>query len=176
MQIDLELEEAAGIETVCPSGAGYAWTRKQGGIRATGRVAIAGSVVAFDARAIVDDTAAYYARYTSWRWAAGVGVALDGRPVAWNLVAGVNDPPFGSERTVWIDGLPTEVGRCSFDPELRSVDALRFSAEALRERHDRLLLVHSRYRQPFGTFSGRLPGGLELASGYGVMEAHEAWW
>jgi hypothetical protein len=36
--------------------------------------------------------------------------------------------------------------------------------------------VQSRYRQPFGTFSGRLPGGLELAAGYGVMEEHDVRW
>ena len=32
------------------------------------------------------------------------------------------------------------------------------------------------YVQPFGTFSGRLPGGLALAEGYGVMEAHDVLW
>jgi hypothetical protein len=36
--------------------------------------------------------------------------------------------------------------------------------------------VRSRYRQPFGTFSGALPGGIELADGYGVMEEHDVWW
>ena len=39
-----------------------------------------------------------------------------------------------------------------------------------------LLLMRSRYRQPFGTFSGMLPGGIELAQGYGVMEAHDVHW
>ena len=34
----------------------------------------------------------------------------------------------------------------------------------------------SRYRQPFGTFAGELPGGLELAEGYGVMEDHDVHW
>jgi hypothetical protein len=35
--------------------------------------------------------------------------------------------------------------------------------------------VRSSYRQPFGTFSGEL-AGLELAAGYGVMEAHDVFW
>ena len=39
-----------------------------------------------------------------------------------------------------------------------------------------LVLVRSRYRQPFGTFSGTLPGGIALGQGYGVMEDHDAWW
>ena len=45
-------------------------------------------------------------------------------------------------------------------------------------------LVRSRYEQPFGTFrgvlpsslDGRLPSGLELAEGYGVMEDHDVSW
>jgi hypothetical protein len=38
-------------------------------------------------------------------------------------------------------------------------------------------LVRSSYRQPFGAFSGELPGGLAtLTEGLGVMERHEAWW
>ena len=36
--------------------------------------------------------------------------------------------------------------------------------------------MRSRYRQPFGTFSGELPGGIELAEGYGVMEDHDVHW
>jgi len=36
--------------------------------------------------------------------------------------------------------------------------------------------VRSEYEQPFGTFRGTLPGGLELAEGYGVMERHVAVW
>lgn len=36
VQADLELTETAGIEAVCGSGDSYAWTRKQGGIRARG--------------------------------------------------------------------------------------------------------------------------------------------
>ena len=32
------------------------------------------------------------------------------------------------------------------------------------------------YRQPFGTFAGTLPGGVELESGLGVMEFHDAHW
>ena len=39
-----------------------------------------------------------------------------------------------------------------------------------------LLVMRSRYRQPFGTFTGTLPGGIELAEGYGVMEEHDVLW
>ncbi len=106
----------------------------------------------------------------------GVGVAIDGREVAWNLVSGVNDPPAGSERTVWIGGEEFEPPGSQFMPDLAGVDELRFDPEATRERVDNLLLVRSRYRQPFGAFSGQLPGAVTLAHGYGVMEEHHAWW
>ena len=176
VQIDLQLEELAGVETVCPTGRSYAWTCKQGGIRAHGVVALDGKPRSVEARAVIDDTAAYYERHTSWRWSAGVGRARDERLLAWNLVSGVNDPPSGSERTVWVNGEPHEVGPCTFAPDLNGVDDLTFQAEAVRERNENLLLVRSSYRQPFGTFSGSLPGGIELAEGYGVMEDHDVFW
>ncbi len=63
-----------------------------------------------------------------------------------------------------------------FAADLTGVDGLRFSPEAERARHENLGLIRSRYRQPFGTFAGELLPGLELAEGYGVMEAHDVWW
>jgi hypothetical protein len=176
IRLDLSLEETAGIETVCPIAGNYAWTRKQGGLPVSGLLELPAASRRIVARAVVDDTAAYYPRHTSWRWSAGVGAGVDGRPVAWNLVSGINDPPRGSERTVWIDGEPIEVGPCAFADDLSAVDGLWFQAEAMREHNENLLLVRSRYRQPFGSFSGTLPGGLRLAEGYGVMEHHDVWW
>jgi hypothetical protein len=179
--VDIALAEQDGIETVCPSGASYAWTRKQGGIAARGIARLAGEVHPLAARAVIDDTAGYYERHTRWLWSAGVGTASDGRAVAWNLVAGVNDPPDGSERTVWVDGEPSEPGPVMFAGDLNAIRfpggrSLAFQPEAVRERHENLLLVRSSYRQPFGTFGGELPDGIGLAEGYGVMEEHDAWW
>jgi hypothetical protein len=176
VMFELAWTEQAGIETVCPSGESYAWTRKQGGVPVRGRALLDGRPYEISGAAVIDDTAAYYERHTRWRWSAGVGETLDGRAAAWNLVAGVNDPAHSSERTVWIDGAPHEAPPCTFAADLSAVDELRFHAEATRERTDNLLVLRSRYRQPFGTFSGRLPGGVELAAGYGVMEEHDVWW
>jgi hypothetical protein len=168
-RVELVLDESSGVETISPAGASYAWTRKQGGIRAYGRVTLGGRPLEFEARGVIDDTAGFYERHTCWRWWAGVGRCVDGRRVAWNLVTGVHDAPVNSERTVWVDDEPRELGP-------GAIDGLRFAPEAVRRRRDNLLVLRSSYRQPFGTFSGRLPGGLELAEGYGVSEEHEAWW
>jgi hypothetical protein len=176
IQVELTLEEAPGVEAICPSGASYAWTRKQGAVRARGTVMIAGQPRRLDALAVIDDTAGYYERHTRWRWSAGVGRANDGRAVAWNLVAGVNDPPTQSERTIWIDGVAAEPAPCRFADDLTGVDRLVFRPEATRERRENMLLVRSFYRQPFGTFSGELAGQLPLAEAYGVMEEHDVWW
>jgi hypothetical protein len=53
---------------------------------------------------------------------------------------------------------------------------LEFAAGAVRARRDNLLVFRSDYEQPFGTFRGTLPGGIELREGYGVMERHVAVW
>jgi Protein of unknown function (DUF2804) len=173
----LTFAESDGVETVCRSGDGYGWTRKQGGIVVTGTVTLdGGEQRAVEAAAIIDDTSAYYERHTIWRWCAGVGTDTEGRALAWNLVEGVNDPLAGSERTVWVDGEPREAGPVSIAPGLDAVGALRFHAEASREHRQNLVVVRSRYRQPFGTFSGELPDGTRLAEGFGVMEDHDVWW
>jgi len=177
LSLSLTLQENAGVESVCRSGAQYAWTRKQGGITAGGTLVMPdGRVRPVAGQAIVDDTAAYYERHTCWRWSAGVGTDPGGRALAWNLVEGVNDPVTGSERTVWVDGRPVEAPPARFAADLSGVGELRFDAEATRQHHQNLGVVRSRYRQPFGTFSGRLPDGSQLSCGFGVMEEHDVWW
>jgi hypothetical protein len=179
--IEVVLDEGPGVETVCSHGSQYVWTRKQAGVAAHGVVRVGREAIPVDALAVIDDTAGYHARETAWRWSAGVGSAVDGRVVGWNLVEGVNDPPRCSERSVWIDGVARELGPVTFAPALESVEfseggELRFAAEATRERHDDLVIARSDYVQPFGTFAGVLPDGVELAAGFGVMEDHRAQW
>lgn len=176
VRLSVLLDEQPGIETICPCGDSYGWTRKQAPVGARVALELDGSAHRFESQAVIDDTAAYYPRHTRWRWSAGVGQAIDGRSVAWNLVSGVNDPAADSERTVWVDGRPQEVPLSRFADDLSAVDGLRFRAEAEFGRRQNLLLVRSHYRQPFGTFSGELPGGIRLAEGFGVMEEHEVWW
>jgi hypothetical protein len=180
--LDLTISEEAGWETECPHGRQYVWTRKQAGVRAHGTLALDGAAPReMEALAVVDDTAGYHARVTEWRWAAGVGVSPSGAPLAFNLVEGVNDPPTGSERAVWVEGTPHEVPPVGITSDLTSITAedgsrLSFASEAERCRNENLLLVRSDYRAPFGTFSGTLPGGIELAHGLGVVEHHRARW
>jgi hypothetical protein len=182
VELDLWLEEVSGVEALCPHGRAEVWTRKQAGVRAHGTLAIDGGAPrAIEALAVIDDTAGHHARRTEWRWSAGVGEGPDGVALAWNLVAGVNDPASGSERAVWIAGEPREAPPVTFASDLSRIrcedgSELRFSAEAERSRSDNLLILSSEYRAPFGTFSGTLPGGIPLARGRGVVEHHRARW
>jgi Protein of unknown function (DUF2804) len=184
VQIDLVLGAAAAepVEVVTPDGRGYAWTCKRAPIRVRGRLRVDGEERWLDTFGLVDESAGYHARHTAWRWSAGVGVARgDDGAVAWNLVAGIHDSATASERTVWTAGRAREVGPVDFAEDLSRVEfadggGLRFEAGAVRARRDNLLVFRSDYEQPFGTFRGTLPGGIELTEGYGVMERHEAVW
>jgi len=182
--IDLVLHPAQAVETASPVGrrGNYIWTAKRAGVEARGVVVIHGEEHRIDGpHAFIDDSAGYHARHTMWKWSAGLGRAEDGRRVAWNLVTGVHDAPAASERTLWVDGHPSELGPVTFAADLSEVSfaeggRLHFTEWSSREERTDMLVVRSTYRQPFGTFSGRLPGGAQLAEGYGVMEAHDVWW
>jgi hypothetical protein len=182
VRIHLTLEESDGLEIASPTSAGdYIWTRKQADVPARGFVDVNGRRHEIDGIAFVDESAGYHDRHTAWKWSAGNGLTSDGRAVSWNLVAGVHDAPVNSERTVWVDGEPAEVGPVAFAPDLSQVTfaeggSLEFMEWAAREEDMNMLLMRSRYRQPFGTFSGMLPGGIELAQGHGVMEEHDVHW
>ena len=182
VEIDLVVDEGAAVESVNPHGAGYVWTRKQAARPARGRVVAGGrAVILHDAPAVVDDTAGYHARETAWNWTAGAGRAASGALVGWNLVTGVNDGPSASERSVWIDGVPHEVGPVTFAGDLSAVafaegGELRFAHEAERARRDRLILFSSDYRQPFASVSGALPGAGSVTDGAGIVEDHRATW
>jgi len=179
--IDIVVEEGAGVDCVNPHGRQYVWTRKQAARPFAGRVVTGGRSLEVRGLAIVDDTAGYHARETEWWWSAGVGVDAAGRPVGWNLVTGVNDGPTASERSIWSGDGAREVGPVTFATDLTAVSfgeggVLRFEEEAIRSRQDHLLVVRSDYRQPFGRFSGSLPGVGRLDGGLGVMEHHIARW
>jgi hypothetical protein len=175
--IEIQFDEGEGLEVVSRHGRSYIWTRKQAGIGVKGQVRVAGRTLSVGGPyGFIDESAGYHARHTSWRWSAGIGRARDGRAVGWNLVRGVHDSVENSERTVWIGGAPREVEPVEFAPDLSRVGDLRFTEWSAREDHTNRLLIRSDYRQPFGSFSGALPGGVELESGHGVMEWHDVYW
>ena len=180
----LRIGEGRWAESICPAygerEGGYVWTRKRvASVECDVRLP-GGRRFQTEARGIEDESAGYHPRHTVWSWSAGVGTAGDGRPVGWNLVSGVNDPPAGSERAIWIGDELLEPGPVRFDDDLGGIELadgsrLEFEAEAERRAAQNLGPIRYSYRQPFGSFSGSL-AGIELASGAGVMEFHDALW
>ena len=179
LRASLQLGQCLPIESICPSGSGWGWTRKRAGVPIEGTVEVPGRRWEISARGVDDESAGYHRRRTSWRWSAGVGRSTDGHRLAWNLVEGVNDPVEKSERAIWIDGEPSEPPPVSFRGldgiDLAGADRLDFASESSHARDESFLLVSSRYRHRFGTFTGAL-AGLRLAEGFGVMEEHDALW
>jgi hypothetical protein len=159
---ELALDEGQAIEATT----GPAWTRKT-------PLRVRGTVLGreLDLPGLLDESRGRHARRTSWLWSAGAGVTVDGVPVTWNLVEGMHP----GENTVWVDGTPRLVDPPPFDG-IAGVGELRFTALATRAKQENYLLIASDYQQPFGTFTGRVPTGEELAQGWGVMERHEALW
>lgn len=179
LNASLTLGDCRPIESICPSGSGWGWTRKRAGMAVSGTVEAGGRRWQIDGRGIDDESAGYHQRHTSWLWSAGIGRSVEGVPIAWNLVEGINDPPQNSERAIWAGSEPLEPAPVSFHGleaiEFGDGDLLRFTQECERARSDNLLLLRSRYRLQFGSFAGSL-GGIDLAEGLGVMEEHVAVW
>jgi hypothetical protein len=179
LRASLRLGEAEPVEVTCPSGSSQAWTRKRAGVPIEGTVEIPGRRWQVSGRGIDDESAGHHARHTSWHWSAGVGESVDGRLLAWNLVEGINDPLTGSERAIWVDGEPHEPPPVRFEGmagiDLADGQRLHFAPESEHAHDENYLLIRSRYRHRFGTFSGSLDG-FELAEGLGVMEEHDALW
>lgn len=177
----LRVGTGSAIEVTCPNGeGGEVWTRKRAGVPVACEVSVGERRWEVEARGVTDETSGFHPRHTVWSWSAGVGTASDGRRIGWNLVQGVNDRPRGSERAIWVDDEPAEPGPVVFDGldgiAFDDGSRLSFDAEAERRREESRLGIRYSYRQPFGIFTGTLPGGIELASGLGVMEHHDAWW
>jgi len=175
----LALGEAAPVEAICPSGSGWGWTRKRAGVPISGEVETNERRWEVAGFGVDDESAGYQKRRTSWLWSAGVGLAVGGQSVAWNLVQGINDPPTQSERAVWVGAEPKEPDPVAF----RGLAAIRFAGGgelqfapgSERARDDNFLLFRSSYRHLFGDFTGAVDG-IELSEGFGVMEQHDALW
>ena len=181
VEIAVTFEPGSSFEVYRPAGNAYIWSHKDYCRHALGNLVYDGKKRSLAGVIFVDINAGYHERHTQWRWAAGAGLDQHDRLVAFNAITGLFDTPTQSERTVWIEGDAQEVGPNSFADDLSTVSfaeggTLRFQPEALLENHDNLLLVRSDYFHWFGTYSGTLPGGIELREAYGVRERHDALW
>jgi len=181
VEISVTFEPCTSFEVYRPAGDAYIWSHKDYCRQARGSVQYGGRTRSVAGVIFVDINAGYHERHTRWRWAAGAGLDQNDRLVAFNAITGLFDTSDQSERTVWIEDDAKEVGPNSFADDLSTVSfaeggTLAFQPEALIEHHDNLLVVRSDYFHWFGTYTGTLPGGVELREAYGVRERHDALW
>jgi Protein of unknown function (DUF2804) len=181
VSIDLPFVPDDEFEVYRPEGGGYIWSRKQFCARATATVRLGSTTWRPQGAAFVDVNAGYHPRHTRWRWSAGAGIDQHGRAVAWNAIVGLFDTPRHSERTIWIDGVPSETGPVGFSADLRTVTfgdggEISFRQEANLRKWVGLLLIRTRYDHAFGAYEGTLPGGLQLRNAVGVRERQDALW
>ncbi|MEP6921052.1 MAG: DUF2804 family protein [bacterium] len=179
--IDVLFDECMNFEVFRPANSAYIWSHKDYCRHARGTVRLGQTIHSVSGVMFVDINAGYHERHTHWRWAAGAGIDQQGRVIAFNAITGLFDTQTQSERTIWIDGETQEIGPVSFAADLSTVSfaegsTLNFVREALIEHHDNFLLVRSDYFHWFGTYSGSLPGGIELREAPGVCERHDALW
>jgi hypothetical protein len=171
----------------------FNYTNKEAGLRVSGSVRAGGKLFELSGTrpaGVVDFTYGYLARYTFWNWAAGSGLAEDGTCVGFNLVQGVNETGF-TENAFWLDGklVKTDVVDFRYDDLdakkpwiIRSNDGkvdFLFRPEGERSSKINLGVIASRFRQPFGSFSGTLRHeGREwkLGAVSGFAEEHESKW
>jgi Domain of unknown function (DUF2804), C-terminal len=180
-EIAVSFPACTSFEVYRPADQAYIWSHKDYCRNARGSVRYAGRKLSVVGVLFVDINAGYHERHTKWRWAAGAGVDQQNRLVAFNAITGLFDTPSQSERTVWIEGDAQEVGPNTFADDLSSVSfddgsSLQFKPEALIEQHENLIVARSDYFHWFGTYTGTLPGGIELREAYGVREKHDAVW
>ena len=106
-------------------GAHEVWTRKQAGVRAHGTLTLdGGSPRAIEALAVIDDTAGYHARAhrVVVERRGGHGRGRRGARVEPRGTASTIRRP-GSERAVWVDGVPCETPPVRFAADLSEIVA-----------------------------------------------------
>jgi hypothetical protein len=179
--VDLPIRPDDEFEVYRPEGQAYTWSRKQFVARATAEVRLGARILRPEGAVFVDIQAGYHPHSTRWRWSAGAGLDQHGRRVAWNAIVGLADSPTSSERTLWIEGVGTEIEPVRFTPDGLTVTfadgaELTFRQEAILRKRVGLLLIKSRYDHGFGVWEGTLPGGLKVHDGVGVRERQDAIW
>ncbi len=181
----------------------WLYTHKCYGLEASGVLrcgSIHSEVKQGEGHAGLDWNMGYRPYETWWNWAAAGGFAADGTRIGFNLTAhrpweagmGTSSQPDATDCGIWVAGRCIKLERVEFDYQPRAIlqpwrihDAdglvdLTFSPVGKRSDDVNLGVVVSRFKQPYGVFSGtlRTPEGDEkkLVDVFGVTEQHFAKW
>ncbi len=177
-----------------PSEGRFNLTYKSAGLPAEAKLELDGKEIVFkkaSTRAHVDWTWGCPPRKTFWNWSAASGVMADGRSLGWNFGAGLNEGR-NFQNIVWLDGNITQFGKIHFEYKPEDILApwqmfddkrslhLEFKPCGIRKENINIILVQSRFQQPFGSYSGYITTAdgqrLQVADMLGVAEEHYAKW
>lgn len=135
----------------------------------------------------LDFSKGYPPRHTFWNWASMNAVTESGIEFGVNLVGDFNN---SIENALWVNGEVRQLSQATFsygrpveksDWHITTLDdtlSMDFKPLGMRSEDTNAILMMSRFKQPFGTFSGtlRLNGTDHKFTGYGVVEEHFAKW
>lgn len=135
----------------------------------------------------VDFSKGYPPHHTFWNWASMNAVTESGIEFGVNLVADFNN---SIENALWVNGEVSQLSQATFsygrpveksDWQIKTLDGtlnMEFKPLGMRGEDINALFMLSRFKQPFGAFTGtvRLDGQNHKFTGYGVVEEHFAKW
>jgi len=178
--VDVSFQPVDDFEVYRPEGRAYISSHKQLSRNATATVTIGTDRRTAEGTAFVDVNAGYHFHHTRWQWSAGTGRDQHGRHVAWNAIVGLFDTLKDSERTVWVEGKGTEIDPVCFSHldviTFHDGSRLTFTQEQDLRKRVGIFVLKSNYDHAFGTYSGTLPGGIEVKDAVGVRERQDALW
>lgn len=119
--------------------------------------------------ALPDIHKGYYPYITKWHWAMGGGKDRLGRFIGFNLTNNqVKDQKTHNENCLWINGKVHRLPPVRFSMNSRDMERpwhirdaegrvdVKFRPESMRSVYKNLLIWCSKYRGPYGSFSGRI--------------------
>lgn len=185
LEIDLTCHATTTpLEVVLPLGRGRGMWSHKVPLPVSGTVRWRGRTVELDrtvATGIFDIHKAHYPHHTWWRWATFVGRDEEGRRLAVNLTRNPVIDPGLHECALWLDGglrsLPLPEFHLEREPWRITAPELdlRFDGDGERREDLDVVVVRSRFRQRYGTFSGTV-GGRRVEAAFGLFEDHDSRW
>lgn len=123
-----------------------------------------------DSHLVMDDHKGFYPYVMKWNWVTGAGRDNEGRLIGFNLTQNqCSEPGRFTENCLWVDGEKTHFGAVSFDREDVGTASETWRIRDAEERVDvvfalaqnenvniNALVLESRYRGPYGKFSGHM--------------------
>jgi hypothetical protein len=135
----------------------------------------------------IDFSKGYPPRHTFWNWASMNAVTESGMEFGVNLVGDFNN---SIENALWVNSDVVQLSQATFSYgrpvekstwQIATLDgavSMEFKPLGMRGEDTNAIFMLSRFKQPFGVFTGtvRIDGHSHRFTGYGVVEEHFAKW